>query len=252
MSGANSHSMKVASDDDLGAYRSLSTFAVLSLILGFLSLLSFAPTNIFLWVIPPAAIVTGLIALRQITSAPEVWTGIRLAQLGIGLAVVCAGGGVGDKYYHSVRMARHGKATADRFMDKLKRGDIEAAFWLMMPRESRRDLENKSSDDIPTTIMERYGSFRIEVESFADALASGQATAEFESVEETAQDHGTEYASVVYKIHSPMGDNRVLIVATSMPSPETNEPTWFIREQKIGYVPRSYVPPVASGHGHSH
>jgi hypothetical protein len=84
MSGTNSASMRVASDDDLGLYRSLSTLAVLSLILGLLSVLSFAPTNLFIWIMPPAAIVSGLIALRQIRSAPEVWTGVRLAQLGIG------------------------------------------------------------------------------------------------------------------------------------------------------------------------
>ena len=252
MSGANSSSTRVASDDDLGLDRTLSTFAVLSLILGVLSILAFAPTNLFLWVIPPAAIVTGLIALRQISSAPEVWTGSRLAQLGIGLAVVCVGGAIGGKYYTAARIARYGRATADRFMDKLKGGDVEAAFWLTMPREQRQRIESKSVEELPAEVLERYGSFRGEVNPHAATLASSDVTVEFEGVEDANSDQGTEYASVVYRIHSPKGDSRILIVASSMYSPETHEQTWFIREHKFGYTAGSYEPPVASGHGHSH
>jgi len=252
MSGANSPSMRVASDDDLGLYRSLSTPAVISLILGLLSLLSFAPTNLFLWIIPPAAIVTGLIALRQITSAPDVWTGVRLAQLGIALAVVCAAGAVGERYYNSSRIARHGKAVADRFMDKLKAGEIESAFWLTMSREGRREAENLKMDNLPEQLLERYGTFREEVEGHVKALASGEITVEFEGVEETARDHGTEYASVVYTVHSPRGTNRILIVATSLRMNDAQEPSWYVREHRFGYAPGSYAAPVSGGHGHSH
>ena len=252
MSGANSPSMRVASDDDLGLYRSINTLAVLSLILGLLSILAFAPTDLFLWIVPPAAIVTGLIALRQITSAPEVWTGNRLAQLGIGLAVVCAGGAVGGKYYTSARIARYGRAVADRFMDKLKRGEIEAAFWLTIPREQRKTIEGKTVEQLPSQVLERYGGFYTEIETRAATFARSDVTIEFEGVENTASDRGTEFASVVYRIHSPQGDSRVLIVAVSMLSSETNEPTWMIRQPKFDYTPGSYEPPIASGHGHSH
>lgn len=250
MSGANSASMRVASDDDLGMYRSLSTFAVISLILGLLSILSFAPTNLFLWIIPPAAIVTGLVALRQIASAPEVWTGIRLARLGIGLAVVCGGGSLGEKYYSNARIARQGRAVAERFIDKLKGGDIEAAFWLTMPREQRDQIQKLKSDKVPTELMERYGGFREGVHEYADAMASGEVHLEFDRVEKTSRDRGTEYASVVFRVHSPKGDSHALILASSFHGPRG--PSWFIRDHRFDYTPGSFEAPVVSGHGHSH
>ena len=253
MAGANStSSMRVASDDDLGLYRSLSTFSVLSLILGLLSILAFAPTDLFLWVIPPAAIGTGLIALRQIASAPEVWAGSRLAQLGIALAVLCGGMAWGAKFYTSSRIARHGRAIADRFMDKFKKGEFEAAYWLTLVREQRRTFEGKTIDDLPAQVLERYGAFRSELETHAATFVGSDVTVEFEGVESIATDRRTEYASFVYRIHSPRGDSRVLVVAMSMFSPETQEQTWMINQHKFDYTAGSYEPPVTSGHGHSH
>jgi hypothetical protein len=242
----------VASDDDLGLYRSLSTFSVLSLILGLLSVLSFAPTPFFILIIPPAAIVTGLIALRQIRSAPEVWTGTRLAQLGIGLAVVCTGGSLGENYYTSVRIARYGRAVADRFLDKLKKGDVEAAFWLTSPREQRMPIIGKSIDELPPQVLERYGSFWSEIEPHASKLTGAGVIVEFERVERAASEHGTEYAAIVYHVHSPQGDSRMLIVAAGMLSPDTHEHSWMIRQHKFDYTSGTFAAPTASGHGHSH
>ena len=253
MSGANSPSMRVASDDDLGLYRSLSTFAVISLILGLLSILAFAPANFFIWVIPPAAIVTGVIALRQISSAPDVWTGSRLAQLGIGLAVVCVCGAVGGKYYTSARIAQYGRAVTDRFMDKLKHGEIEAAYWLTVPREQRNTIVGKTVDELPSQVLEQYGRFRSEIDTHAATLTGADVTVEFEGIEKTISDRNTEFAAVVYRIHSPQGDSRVLIVAAAVVSPDTHEQTWMIRQHKFDYTSGSFSPAVAGeGHGHAH
>jgi hypothetical protein len=244
--------MSVSTDDELGVYRSLSSLAVVSLILGLLSILSFAPTNLFLWTVPPAAIVTGLVALRRISSAPEVWTGVRLAKLGIGLAIVFAVGGIGEKYYMAHRIGVYGRAAADRFLEKLKSGEIEAAFWLTMPKEARAEMQKQESGSMAQQFVERYMQFRYGIMAHAEALASGEATAEFEAVESTASDHGTVYASLVYRIHSPKGDSHLLIVASSMQFSRAQDPTWFIREHTFNYSSGSYAPPVASGHGHSH
>ena len=252
MPDPNPLTMSKAADDELGPYRSLSAFAVLSLILGLLSFLSFAPTVFFILTIPPAAVLFGVIAWYQIAKAPEVWTGRRLAHIGIGLAVICTIGGVSDKYFDSARMARQGKAAADRFLDKLKTGDLESAFWLTMPREARKEFEKKFTDDIPGQLLEKYGSFRMEVSEYAREMASGTATVEFERVESTSVNHNTEFAAMLYKYHSPKGDSNVLVVANSIPSPETHEPTWFIREHRFGYTPSTYSAPVSSGHSHSH
>src|SRR5262245_38228027 len=97
MPEANPSTM-AARSDELGSYRSLSTLAVLSFVLGLLSLISFAPSQFFVFTFPPAAIVFGLLAVRQVSNAPEVFTGMRLAKLGIGLGLLCGIGSVAAKY----------------------------------------------------------------------------------------------------------------------------------------------------------
>ncbi len=77
-------------DDDLAVasttrYRALSPAAVVSLVLGILSFLT-----MFWWplaIIPIAAMALGWHAHRRIQAAPEEWTGLKLAQWGIGLAL---------------------------------------------------------------------------------------------------------------------------------------------------------------------
>src|SRR5262245_2051947 len=106
--------------EEIGAYRSMSTLAVLSFVLGLLSFLSFAPSWLFVFLFPPGAIVIGLLALRQITVAPEVWTGLRLAKLGIVLGAICAVVALAAKYADGKRIGQHGKIVADRFVKKLQ------------------------------------------------------------------------------------------------------------------------------------
>jgi hypothetical protein len=68
-----------------GQYRSLSAAAVVSLVLGVLSILT------ALWwvlaIIPIAGIAVGWLAIQQIRKAPEERTGLSLAQWGIGVSV---------------------------------------------------------------------------------------------------------------------------------------------------------------------
>ena len=252
MSEAHSSLSAVQSGDELGQYRSLYHLAVVSLVLGVLSILAFAPAQFFIWIFPPSAIVTGLLALRRIRSAPEVWTGLRLAQCGVALGIVCATGGTYVKHMDTHRISSHGRAIADRFVEKLRAGDVESAFWLTMPRESRRDFENKSQNDIPMQFLERYGIFRGDALGYSEAMARGEARMEFESVESATHDRGADYAVLVYKYLSPQGEDHVLIVATSYPSAETLQPSWYIREHRFAYTPRSYAAPASAGHGHSH
>ena len=141
-------------------------------------------------------------------------------------------------------------ATADRLIeDKLKGGDIEAAFWLTIPREQRDQIQKLKSDKVPTELMERYGGFREGVHEYADAMASGEVHLEFDRVETTSRDRGTEYASVVFRVHSPKGDSHALILASSFHGPRG--PSWSIRDHRFDYTPGSYEAPVVSGHGHS-
>ena len=66
-----------------GRYRAMSVAAVVSLVLGAVSVLTFVHWAMAL--IPLAGVFAGILALRQIRHAPEEYAGRRLAWLGIGL-----------------------------------------------------------------------------------------------------------------------------------------------------------------------
>jgi hypothetical protein len=83
-------SLDSTADDDLAPssptrYRALSPAAVVSLVLGFSSILT-----MFWWplaIIPIAGIVIGWRAQSRIRAVPEEWTGLKLAQWGIAVSV---------------------------------------------------------------------------------------------------------------------------------------------------------------------
>jgi hypothetical protein len=65
-------------------YQPINPLALTSAVLAVLSIATML--NWFLAVIPLAGIIVGWIALRQIRKAPEEWTGLRLAQVGLALS----------------------------------------------------------------------------------------------------------------------------------------------------------------------
>src|SRR5262249_20329529 len=83
--------------DPAAEYRALCTPAVASLVLGVLSGLAFL--DVWLGLIPFAALLLGFVALRKIRASPEEYTGRTLAILGIILAAVLWVGGGAWQYY---------------------------------------------------------------------------------------------------------------------------------------------------------
>jgi hypothetical protein len=238
--------------NELGTYRTVSSLAVLSFVLGLLSVLSFAPSWIFVALFPPAAVLFGLLGWRQVKGAPEVFTGLRLAKLGMLLGLGCAVASMGSKYLDSKRIGEHGRILTDRFVSKLRDGDTEGAFWLKFPREARMSYINKGPDEAPGELAQQYASFYAEMALLSQALAKGEGKLEFDEVEHAVTEAGTEYAAVVYTYRSPKEDMHILVVANSYHTPNSSDRTWFIREHKIGYEPHSYTRAEAAGHGHAH
>jgi hypothetical protein len=65
-------------------YRALNPLAVTSTVVAALSIVTML--SWYLAVVPLAGIIFGWVALRQIRKAPDEWTGLRLAQVGLGLS----------------------------------------------------------------------------------------------------------------------------------------------------------------------
>lgn len=73
-------------EDFAESYRALSASAVVSCVLGLLSVLAFA--DWWLGAIPLLAIITGVVAYRRIKAAPDEYTGLNLAKVGMVLGVL--------------------------------------------------------------------------------------------------------------------------------------------------------------------
>lgn len=87
-------------DDDFDPadnYRALCTPAVASIALGLLSAL--ALLDWWLVLIPIAAVLLGIAALRKIRAQPSEYTGKRLAYFGIGFAALLGSAGMARQYY---------------------------------------------------------------------------------------------------------------------------------------------------------
>jgi hypothetical protein len=215
--------------------------------------MSFAPSPFFVFTFPPIAILFGLLAVRQVSKAPEVYAGMRLAKLGVGLALLCAVGSVAAKYTNSSRIGNHGQIIANRFVDKLRAGDTQGAFWLKVPREGRAQYLTKSVDEIPPQLKQEYVNFYADAHPLIKMLVSGEATLEFDSVEQAIVEHGIEYAAVVYHLHSQKEETHVLVLAASYYVPESRERSWHIKDFKPSYAPNSFTGSSGgSGHGHAH
>ena len=73
-------------ENEIPAYRAISPLAVLSLVLGLLSLLCFTDPSFL--VVAALAVTAGLLADRKIQRMPDVLTGRRLAQAGVALGLL--------------------------------------------------------------------------------------------------------------------------------------------------------------------
>ncbi len=155
---------------------------------------------------------------------------------------------------------------ADRFMEKIKTGQLEEAFWLTMTREQRAEVAKHTMASLPNDVHQRYQQFRMDAKDVSELLTKG-ATLEFAGVETTGRDQGLEYAAVVYRVHGGDAkehdghdhgdhgndnDRYVMVLASAYSLPPPSGTMWFIRQQNFAYKPHSYEPPKSGGHGHSH
>lgn len=248
----NASPVATSATDESHSYKALSTWSVMCFVLGLGSLLGFGHWSL-LWTLPPASILAGVLALRQIASARQEWTGKKLAVTGIGLAVLCFVGAHGVDFYWSNWAGQNGRATAERFVTKLKSGDLEAAFWLTLPQWQRGEAKKLTSDTVPPELAQRYHMFREQAKKLSEDLKSGASTIRFDSVERTGREFMQDVAAVVYQVHNATGESHVMILACTAPPSEIRELTWYVREQSFDYKPATYKLKRPAGHGgHGH
>lgn len=109
--------------DELGQYRSLSTPAVISLLLGLCSGVVFV--HPLLVIVPLAAIALGILALQSIAKSEGGLTGGRLAYCGVALAIIFAVGSFVRLKVRDVILLNQADHTAQQWLAYASKGQAE-------------------------------------------------------------------------------------------------------------------------------
>jgi hypothetical protein len=125
-------------DDNLGQYRAVSGLAIVGLLAGLASVLAFLQP--LLWLLPLAAIVINVLALRQIADALPQLIGRKAALTGLALALIC---GISAPIQRWI------------YLLELRAGSIEIAHeWFTALRENRPDYAHRLTL-FPSTLASR-------------------------------------------------------------------------------------------------
>lgn len=156
-------------NDDLPAYRALSRPAIVCLILGLASILTYTSSS-FAW-IGVAAILVGMLALRNIGRFPDILTGGSLVRVGIasGLAFTLSAltiSGVNDWIV---------KTGADRFgrelVETIRSKSVDEIMFLKLPISSRSEKTPAGVAEEMSHGAENKMAFDMEVKPYRDLKA---------------------------------------------------------------------------------
>lgn len=246
-----------AIENEIPAYRAISARAIVSLLLGIGSLLTFAS-----WAFAAlglGAVVLGFLADRAIRRHPDMLTGRGLARAGITLGMVFSLSALTFDGVRHLQVRRSAEQFARRYARVLRSRRIEDAFWLALPPTFRKGttprtrLVELESDKAPGA-RDRLAPLR---GVLAAVERSGRAP-EFVCLEEAGFERLTPYAFAVLAVHTPAGPGTppeqyaLLELKSDSSGPAFN---WFVSEVQFPYTLRSHElapPPIDDGHGHAH
>ncbi len=248
-------------ENEIPAYRAVNPQAVLSLLLGLLGLLSF--TNWFFLVFSVTAVLFGLYAERRIRRDPEIWTGLRLAQIGTVMGMVFGLAAVTISLVQGFVRAHEASKFANEYVEVLKTGTIEDAVWYTVAPKGR---EGKNPEELYKGMKGQLKDSQQFDMHFGGLLGIKRRITEDPKAEihfDHLEAHGVEgldrFATALIEVHSPKAkgtpeeEQHALLLLKS--SPASGKSEWWVEETKFPYTPSSYVPQTKApddGHGHGH
>lgn len=248
-------------ENEIPAYRAISRLAVLSLVLGVLSVFCFADLTFLVAAV--AAVVTGYLAERRIQRLPEILTGRGLAQAGLALGLIFGLAALTTDQVQSFLRKRDATRFANLYIGVLKKGSFDDCLWYRVPPSVRKNMSpadavaqmQKSARD-PSMMENQVGPIR----AIKDRLASDpKETLTFSSIEQQGLEGLDPYALAVLRLAGP-GSKRfpnkeefALLVLKG--NRDGNKLDWWIENFEYPYKPKTHVmatKPVDDGHGHGH
>lgn len=264
-----------AIENEIPDYRAISPLAITSILLGLASALSFAdPWFVIIGVL---AVVSGLLAIRNVQRFPTVLTGKSIAQAGIGLALAFSLSSVTISFMTHMILSQKADAFGRVFTKVVQSNNLADAMWYRSqpasrrgstPREMLAEMEKLIADKI--SYEERLGPVR----DLLERANRPGAKLTFEKVESAGNDRMSTYAVLLYKIegggkphegHDLEGtpghptisvDDDNIYVAVEIKS-EAEDPSfsWYVNKIIMPYELKSHVlvtKPADDGHGHGH
>jgi hypothetical protein len=261
-------------ENELSGYKSISGSAIFSAIMGGLSALMFVDWKFLFF--PVLAIFFGATSLRRINRYADIYTGQKIAQAGIGLAVIFTLVSVTTGYAYKIKLNNEVTAYSRNLEQVLQTGSANEMLFLKIPISQRGDLTpDKAAAERITTAPESKVQHENEMKPLNDIVAARSkpgAKLEFIDVEAAGYDLLTPYAFALYSVTAPAaphvhkeGD------VHDHHEESSNEPNYLMVEIKgekaagkfSWYVSQIQYPykrgtakikaaPVDDGHGHAH
>jgi hypothetical protein len=252
-----------AIENEIPTYRAISGLAVISLILGLFSALSFAEYTFLIAAV--LAVVTGLIAERRIRRLPDMLTGRGLAQAGIAMGLIFGLASVTIDQVQSFIRQRQARSFANSYVENyIKKGGIPDAMFFRMPPEHRRNNTPQKAFDALQKQMQGRDQMMLQeqvrpIKTIKERLGSDPAESiEVAGIETHGQEGLNPFATVLIRLSGPgkgkypAEDFALLAMKADVNGGKYD---WWIDQMLYPYKPKSFTPkskPIDDGHGHAH
>jgi hypothetical protein len=218
----------------VAGYRGISVLAIIALLLGVASALALA--HPLLWVLPPATLVVGALALRAIHAEGSTVTGRKFAILGMLLAMVFGAWAPAKILTRQAKVYAQARVFAEQWLELVRSGDLHQAHQLSMMEIERQ----KPGTDLETFYRESdvgKGQFKVFFEEKpAKTLAElgDKATYEYLGGDGISpKEHTTEHVALLYLMHYTDNgrerEKRIRVILDRLELVGKNEFLWRVR-----------------------
>lgn len=235
--GATSGSMLPANvNGDESDYRRVNPWALAALATGLLSVLAFIGP--LLWIVPAAAILFGVLALRSIHSQPESFTGRKTALVGMAVATLMLSSLMAHSYAHSSAVTGLGGGYGVRWLQMLGDKRFAEAYQLRQSHQSRPS-EGTNLTDLYTSgpIKEFFEAFTREDLPKRLSEMGGDAKITFLSSPYMTRESMTiDVVGLRYRIDSKSGSSKPFVAELELAREYfagTNEGRWHVRRAVV-------------------
>jgi len=132
-----SPALSTAAESDIVGYSSISPAAIVALLLGLLSF--FAIGNLLFLILPVLAIIAAIMSLSSIARSDGGLSGRTAAIAGLSLALLFASTAIVKASTRAWHVRSEGLAFADRWLDLVRRGDLQQAHQWHLPAAQRQN-----------------------------------------------------------------------------------------------------------------